>query len=236
MTGVLPQHKEVTGVLPQHPVDKEVTGVLPKHAAMNLRQSFIALGGQAHGASSAVSLSGVAEDDSQGGPLGANQDTHLHTLKRSFELLHAAVKDDAERVRTLLSEPGEQSFINYTEDENGYTPLFLAAVLQNDSVTEQLIVARCNLDLRANDGRTPLFAAADKGHASVTEHLIVARCNVDLQNDSGLSPLHIAACRGHAAVTEQLIAARCTINLQESKAGWTALHGAATHGHEAVVK
>ena len=49
------------------------------------------------------------------------------------------------------------------------------------TVTEQLIEARCNIDLQhKEDGYTPLHAAAENGHAAVAQLLLAARCNIDL--------------------------------------------------------
>ncbi len=57
---------------------------------------------------------------------------------------------------------------------------------------EQLIVARCNVNLQKKDGRTPLYLAARFVHASATKQLLqhgltstsklllAAHCNVDL--------------------------------------------------------
>jgi ankyrin repeat protein len=62
-------------------------------------------------------------------------------------ILHAAARDgDTETVRTLLSTAGALSLIN-TQDASGYTPLYCEAHNGHASVTEQLIEARCNLDL-----------------------------------------------------------------------------------------
>jgi hypothetical protein len=57
---------------------------------------------------------------------------------------------------------------------------------------EQLIQARCNVDLEDMDGRTPLHVAAQAGHASVTKKLLAARCNVDLLDCRGLTALQVA--------------------------------------------
>ena len=99
--------------------------------------------------------------------------------------------------------------------QSGATPLFSAAGKGHGPVVEQLIAARCNVDLATTgDTQTPLYNAAMEGHAQVVEQLIAARCNVDLANtDDGQTPLYTASNHGHAAVVEQLIAARCNLNL-----------------------
>ena len=66
------------------------------------------------------------------------------------QLCEAALIGDAAKVGTLLSTPGAQSFINY-QDVHGVTPLFVAAANGHETVTEQLIEARCNVDLQGGE-------------------------------------------------------------------------------------
>jgi ankyrin repeat protein len=113
----------------------------------------------------------------------------------------AALDGDAETVSKMLSTAGAQSLINYQHALGdtplltalGATPLLAAAANGHVAVTEQLLEARCNVDLQMQGGVSPLHCAAAKGHASVTKQLIVARCNVDVQKKSGATPLFIAS-------------------------------------------
>ena len=61
------------------------------------------------------------------------------------------------------------------------------------AVTEQLIEARCAVDLQEGKGATPLHIAARNGYATVTEQLIEARCNVHLLDKDAVTPIHIVA-------------------------------------------
>ena len=110
---------------------------------------------------------------------------------------------------------GDRSTDPPSSCQSGATPLFGAAGKGHGPVVEQLIAARCNVDLATTgDTQTPLYNAAMEGHAQVVEQLIAARCNVDLATtDDGQTPLYKAAEHGHAAVVEQLIAARCNVDL-----------------------
>jgi ankyrin repeat protein len=67
------------------------------------------------------------------------------------------------------------------------------------SVTEQLIEARCDIDLQDEDGDITLHAAVSTGQAAVTKQPIDTRCNIDLPNEDWYTPLHIAAQQGHAS-------------------------------------
>jgi len=70
-------------------------------------------------------------------------------------IIQAAARGDTVTARTLLSTAGALSLIN-TQDESGRTPLFWAAHNGHASVTDQLIEARCDIDVQDKDGATPL--------------------------------------------------------------------------------
>ena len=132
-------------------------------------------------------------------------------------LVEAACQGDAVKVRTLLATPGSQSFINYHDaDWPIPPPIYCAAANGHASVAKQLIAARCNVDLQAENGWTPIHMAAQEGHAAVTEELLAARCNVDHQADDGATPLHVAAANGHAGITKKLLAVHCNVDFQDN--------------------
>ncbi len=95
---------------------------------------------------------------------------------------------DTVTVRKMLSTAGAQSLINY-QDTLGATPLLTAAANGHESVTKQLLEARCNVDLQMQDGESALYIAAKNGYTSVTKQLIAAHCNVDVQVVRGFSNL-----------------------------------------------
>ena len=72
----------------------------------------------------------------------------------------AALDGDAETVSKMLSTAGAQSLINYQHALGdtplltalGATPLLAAAANGHVAVTEQLLEARCNVDLQMQDG------------------------------------------------------------------------------------
>ena len=100
------------------------------------------------------------------------------------KFIFAAARDgDTVTVGKILSTAGAQSLINYQEETSGATALHCAAQNGHEFVTEQLIEARCNMDLQQKDGSTPLHIAAGKGKDAVTKQLVGARCSVDLRDN-----------------------------------------------------
>ena len=83
----------------------------------------------------------------------------------------AALDGDAETVSKMLSTAGAQSLINYQHALGdtplltalGATPLLAAAANGHVAVTEQLLEARCNVDLQMQDGASALYIAAKMG-------------------------------------------------------------------------
>jgi ankyrin repeat protein len=91
------------------------------------------------------------------------------TGKHLWEATHFG---DAAKVCALLSTQGAQSFINY-QNADGDTPLIIAAYSGHESVTKQLIAARCNVDLQTKCEFSPLHDAANNGHETVTKQCAV---------------------------------------------------------------
>ena len=116
------------------------------------------------------------------------------------QLWDAARDGDSAKVSTLLSTQGAQSYINY-QDAKGASALHIAAEKGHASVTEQLIAARCDVNLQNNiTGNTLLHITAITGDEAVTKQLLAVRCNVDLQDTNGLTALQAAERLGHAGV------------------------------------
>jgi ankyrin repeat protein len=75
-----------------------------------------------------------------------------------------------------------------------------APLRRHETVTKQLLAARCNVDLQEKNGHTPLHCAAQQGHAPVTKQLLAALCNVDLKANCRATALQVAERKGHAGI------------------------------------
>ena len=88
------------------------------------------------------------------------------------QLCEAARDGDAAKVSTLQA---AQSFINY-QGARGATPLCFAAAKGHETVTKQLLAARCNVNLQTKE--RPIMGMLPSGSN------FAARCKLepDLQN------------------------------------------------------
>ena len=79
------------------------------------------------------------------------------------QLCEAACDGDTAKLNTLMCAQGAQSFINY-QDTEGFTVLHESAQKGLETVTEQLLVPRCNVNLQSKNGGTPIHVVVGNGH------------------------------------------------------------------------
>lgn len=61
----------------------------------------------------------------------------------------------------------------------------VAALNGHATVTKQLLVTHCNVDLQDVHGCTPLYVATQGNHATIVEQLLATGCDNDLPDQSG---------------------------------------------------
>ncbi len=115
-------------------------------------------------------------------------------------LLAAAREGDTDRVVGLLQAGTSPD----TRDEQGFTPLILAAY--NGNLLTARALMRFGADACAGDarGNTALMGAAFKGHAGVVKLLSEQPCAVDQTNQLGQTALMFASLFGRQLVAEEL--------------------------------
>ena len=87
------------------------------------------------------------------------------------------------------------------QNEDGATPLHLAAYDGTLAVVTALLEAGANLEARTKDGVTPLhLAAAFNENPAVVTALLEAGANLEARNEYGATPLHLAAFNENPAV------------------------------------
>ena len=144
-------------------------------------------------------------------------------------ILHwAAAGGSVEVIREVLSTNGCN--INAI-DNNGETPLSVAAREGNTDAALELIRQGAEKAVVAGEIGTPLHQAAAVGHVLTVKAMLKAGCPVDVVSTTGATSLHWAAAGGSVEVIREVLSTnRCNINAIDNN-GETPLSVAAVHGN-----
>ena len=112
------------------------------------------------------------------------------------ELLEAARKGDARRVRELLDKGANVN----ARDEYGLAPLHVAAFNGQLDVARLLIDRGADVNAIDELGETPLHWAAFNGHVDVARLLLERGADASVRDDEGKTPLDLAREKGHVEV------------------------------------
>lgn len=121
------------------------------------------------------------------------------------------------------------------KDEQGWTPLIVAAWKGRVDIVQYLLKEGAKIDAENDDGSTALIEASYWGHPSVVEVLLEGGAKVNGKGEYGATPLFWAGLNGHAMIADILINAGAKVNARD-KNGSTPLHWAAGLGKEYVVQ
>ncbi|MFP3021113.1 MAG: ankyrin repeat domain-containing protein [Wolbachia sp.] len=121
-----------------------------------------------------------------------------------------------------------------TTDENGWTPLHLAA--WEGQLDDAKLLVKEGADISAENifGRKPIHVAAENNNTNIIEFFLSKGMNVDDTDRYGRTPLYCASWNGHLGVVKYLVEKGADINAQD-KGGETSLDAATDQKHEDVV-
>lgn len=151
------------------------------------------------------------------------------------EIHKAAKKGDVEKVKKLLK--GNPDLV-FSKDEDGWTPLHLAAANGHRELAEVLLTERAEVNAKDNNGSTPLHqaAAAVGNHADLVGLLLSHGADVNVKDKFGLTPLHYATLHDNESSAEVLLAHGADVNAKDDEVGDTPLIIAAGKGYEDVTE
>jgi ankyrin repeat protein len=110
------------------------------------------------------------------------------------------------------------------KDEQGWTPLHLAATCRNPQTAEALITHGADIHAKTIYGQTPLHCASYSDCPQVTELLIACGAEID-ETSNGETPLYTAIENGYPEVVRVLVANGADVNTSD-RLGNTLLHKA----------
>jgi len=170
--------------------------------------------------------------------MGAYSFALLFTLS-SFAVagsLSEAVKDgNFERVKSFITEGSDVNVSN----ENGLSPLHMAAYKGHKDIAELLILSGANVNAGDKRDTTPLHLAADRGYRNIAELLIQNGANVNAVtigcsgNNVKWTPLSKAIYKKHKDVAELLILKGANVNFHFNESN---LHLAVRSGQKEIVE
>ncbi|OEY86541.1 hypothetical protein BIY23_03175 [Wolbachia pipientis] len=116
-----------------------------------------------------------------------NESTALHA---AVETQHMDVMQRMNVIKFIIKNGADVNQKNC----NGYTPLHLAALQDDEEIVDLLLANNANVHEKDNDGRMPLhISAVSIGmYKSVAELLLHNGADLDQQDDRGDTPLHLA--------------------------------------------
>jgi ankyrin repeat protein len=192
--------------------------------------------------------------------LRAGADANESRSKDRLTALMIAAAGGSTEFSALLLENGADPNLS---DANGYTALHYAALDTEAADVVQTLLgrqanpnARTTRDSRANTtsgvslkGATPLFLAASRGNVAAARALLAGGADPFVPTDERTAPLQVATWGGDPyfrdwtdeekknlfEVSKLLVEAGSDVNAA-GEHGWTALHGAAYKGVDAVVQ
>ncbi|XP_048354322.1 kinase D-interacting substrate of 220 kDa isoform X4 [Sphaerodactylus townsendi] len=121
-------------------------------------------------------------------------------------------------------------------NENGQTPLMLAAEQGNLEIVQELIKKGANCNLEDSDNWTALISAAKEGHTAIVSELLKCNVNLEHRDMGGWTALMWACYKGCTEVAELLLGKGANPNITGLQYSVYPIIWAAGRGHSRIVQ
>ena len=151
--------------------------------------------------------------------------------------LYSAAENNHQKIVELLCRKGSK--INYCRQNNGWTPLTIAACNGHTEVVKTLIKYKADIEMpripkRGDSKPTAAFEAADENHPETLEVLCKAGAKINVIGFNGHTPLTVSSSRGYAKVVKILIKYKVDLEMCDGF-NQTALHQAVSENKPEIV-
>ena len=110
------------------------------------------------------------------------------------------------------------------QNENGYTPIYLAILYNNIQALKELLALDANPNIPNNLNETPLFLSVNISNYEAFLILMKYNSDCNIQNIKGDTPLHVATQKKEKKFIEMLLVNNSNPNIQNFTQGQTPTH------------
>ena len=157
----------------------------------------------------------------------------ISTVNQLKTLFFNAVRDgNLQEVHALMQKGVDLD----SKDDNDYTPLHYAAMVNYVSIADILLQNGAAIDLQSITKRTPLHIGSQFGSVEVVKLLIEKGAKIDQKDQYGFSALHVAVEHDQESIIEILLKNGAEVELRNHAGNNTSLHMAVLLDKTSIVK